>query len=323
MGVLETNKGKRSKGSAKRQKSRNPIHCLLTRRSFLLGSVALLPGSFILIPSSPLLLAEEEPLDHLNPYGPIANYRYLRRLWDPRVPGQVITKLWKRFEEDANPQYGEWALIFAYQWWRMTPLGNERIRVAHLSRLMSEKYRALHPDLPAGHLWHAVHTGMEALSIGILNALHFTPTYRRSLEEVTERFPDYFFGGAYTLLAKGYLKLPPFPLSIGDLNRAEEYLEKARPYQERRIAFWYLVYAELELLRKGQEAARAMVKRMEQEITPKDAFSLYSLVTSLHDASKLLEVVEKNQYDRYQWDPVLFPIDRQRIEALERRYLAS
>jgi hypothetical protein len=203
----------------------------------------------------------------------------------------------------------------------MTPLGEERKKVARFSRIMSEKYLKNHPDLPAGYLWLAVHTGMEALSIGILNALQFIPTYRRSLEEVIRRFPDYFFGGAYTLLAKGYLKLPPFPLSIGNLDLAEEYLEKARPYQERKIAFWYLVYAELKLLREGIQGAEGMIERMKMEISPKDAFSLYSLIASLHDADKLLEVVKKNEYDRYQWDPLLFPIDLDLIRRLENRFL--
>jgi hypothetical protein len=233
----------------------------------------------------------------------------------------MISRLWKEYEKNRNPDHGEWALIFSYHWWRMTPLGEERKRVAHLSRLMSEKYLKNHPDLPAGYLWLAVHTGMEALSIGILNALQFIPTYRRSLEEVIRRFPDYFFGGAYTLLAKGYLKLPPFPLSIGNLDLAEEYLEKARPYQERKIAFWYLVYAELKLLREGEKGAERMIERMKTEVIPRDAFSLYSLISSLHDAEKLLDVVKKSEYDRYQWDPLLFPIDLDLIRGLEKRYL--
>lgn len=291
---------------------------LWERRSFLLGLGASL--SFPLFPS--FLLPEEEPeLKRANPYGPLENYRYLRRLWRPGAAEPLIRRLWKAFEETGKEEYGEWALIFVYHWWRMTPLGKGRLEISRIGIEMSERFAKQHPRHPAGYMWKAVHTGTEVLSLGVLNALHYIPVYRRALDEVIRLSPQYFFGGAYTLLAKLYVKLPPFPLSIGDLGKGEEYLEKARPYQEKRIALWYLVYAELELLRKGVEGARAWLTRMEAEIVPKDAFSLYSLVASLHDGELFLKALEEKTYDRYQWDPILAPIEPELIQRIERRYL--
>lgn len=263
---------------------------------------------------------EEYSLKKLNPYGPLENYRYLRRLWRREENERIIQFLFEEWEKERDPDVGEWALLFSYHWWRMEPLGEKRVRVARVARKMSLMYQSYHPEDIRGFFWNAVHTGMEALSLGILNALQHIPTFTRNLEIVLKRDPTYFYGGTYTLLAKMYMKVPPFPLSVGDLTLSKKYLEEGRKYQERKIALWYLVAGELKIIEKKIDEGIRLLKRMEEEVRPTDAMTMYALIAGIHDGTKLREVVEKGTYDRYQWDPLLEPVDLNLIEQLESRY---
>ena len=75
----------------------------------------------------------------------------------------------------------------------------------------------------------ALYAGAEALTRGVLEALQLIPENQARLERVERDHPGYFYGSPALIVGKGYIKVPPFPLSVGNIAKGIAFLRKAVP----------------------------------------------------------------------------------------------
>ena len=249
------------------------------------------------------------PVKLYNPYGPVENYwKYLRPIfYDSGYGRAYIERLWRIYRRDGDPDIGEWVLQGVYLWWRAHEAQSERIKVAQIGQKMAVEFANNYPRAAPGHVMGAVFFGAEALSRGVLNAIHLVPKVDERLRATMEIDPEYMYGLAPCLLAKMYTKVPPFPMSIGDLDKAYEFLKTAEPVAKGTFAPWYLFRAEADLHRYGHEKAFETLARMKSEVKPENVATTYLLDSMLHDAEEFRRVMRDGTYNKYTWDPVLVP----------------
>ena len=149
--------------------------------------------------------------------------------------------------------------------------------------------------------------GVEALTLGILNALQLIPTYEKRLQASVERDPDYFYSMAAILRAKILIKTPPRPLSIGNVSKGLKVLDNVSQSARNKMAIWHLFYAEGELLLEGPGVALKRLHGIQDSVLPVDIATAVTLDQTLSDAVYFESVIEKKKYNKYTWDPVLIP----------------
>ncbi len=286
------------------------------RRTLLANCVG---GAAVLaLPATGLAVRPEDlDLDLFDPFGPIGtNYDRIRNV----VAGvhdvePFIKHLWDQYVSTGRREYGEWTLSYVNLWWQSLPQDkSERIRVARIGRKTSDRVAADHADSAAGPMWSAIFWGYEALINGVLDFLNQVPAFFKRLEEANSRDNSYMFGTATLGMAKAYIKLPPFPMSVGSLKKGYAYLDQVRPLMERHYALWYVVYAEAEMQRVGRDAAFQALDLIDR-VCPVDVASQYTFELSVYLRERFHEAVESGKYDKYLWDPLMEPIEALRTKV--------
>ena len=287
------------------------------RRRPLLGGLATTAASLALprIGEASLL---NVPLDHLDPFGPPdLYYDKLRSAFNrPKDAADLAKRLWAEFNRTGNGNYGHWAIMYIQLWWQSLPGDQGRIRASKIGKAMADKLTVAMPESAAGPYWSAVFFGFEALVRGVLDSLQMVPDFLRKFDEAQQRDPSYLMGSVYMAKAKAYTKLPAFPMSVGSLDKAFEYLDKAKPFQAERYAYFYIVLAEAELQRNGPEAALAALEGI-KNVCPSDVQSRYTYEMANILAEKLRAALAADTYNRYTWDPLLEPV----MELKERKFV--
>jgi hypothetical protein len=228
-----------------------------------------------------------------------------RFMYDPSALRRIVNLLFSRYRESGLLDLAEGAFFYGYSLWRALEDREEREKVTALIYKMGEEVEKRHPRAPLGFLMQAGATGMHIVTTGILNALHLAPKYRGMLEEGIRRDPQYFYGLLQILMGALYLKAPPFPVAVGDLNKAREYLEKAEVYARRKYGFWYIFYGEYLLLTAGLEATLKLREELVKETSPPNAYLAYIRDSAITDLDRLIERYRKKEYDKYLYSPLL------------------
>ncbi|MDR5866802.1 tetratricopeptide repeat protein [Halomonas koreensis] len=90
----------------------------------------------------------------------------------------------------------------------------------------AERAVAAHPDAAALHAWAGIVRSTQAGARGGLAALSLVKQARESLETALSLDPLALDGAAYTSLGALYYRVPGWPVSFGDDERAERYLQR-------------------------------------------------------------------------------------------------
>ncbi|RMF12723.1 MAG: hypothetical protein D6761_12265 [Candidatus Dadabacteria bacterium] len=250
------------------------------------------------------------PLDYLDPARPLDHVYEIMRptLFDLGQAQIAIERSWKAYTRSGDAKYAEWASLYAFNYWRMVDLGDARIRAARIGTKLTQQFRADHPEHPGGHFWSATFLGLEAISRGILDATQLIPEYQKHLERAAAMDETYFYASPLIGLAKLYVKAPRFPVSVGNLDRGLEYLEKARPYQEKHFAIWYVFKAEADYLKTGDTAQAIRWLDAMRSVRPVDSATQYALEMSIQDGVSLRKAISGGDYNKFKWDPLLTPL---------------
>ncbi|RMF18758.1 MAG: hypothetical protein D6761_01845 [Candidatus Dadabacteria bacterium] len=245
-------------------------------------------------------------VDALNPMAPDpARYRVLKRLIEkPDDALAAVDRLWLEYRATHRPVYADWALQYGLLWWQSLPDGADRAEAAALLQKLAAQLSREQPDHPAGPFWFAMFYGLEGLARGVLNALHMLPTFKDLLDRASTVSRDYFFGAIQTIQAKMYIKLPPFPVSYGDIDKGLALLEAGRLQQESVISLWHITRAEALYLKEGPEAALVALEGI-QKICPRDLLTAYNYEVGMFLAERFREAIANHTYNRYTWDPLL------------------
>ncbi|RMF15457.1 MAG: hypothetical protein D6761_07815 [Candidatus Dadabacteria bacterium] len=246
-------------------------------------------------------------LDQYDPLAPASrsHYEYIRRWFEtPTDAEHLVRALWQSYSDSGRFDHGHWALMYSQLWWQGLPAGEQRLRVSRIGRAMALKLMQAHPEHAAGPFWSAAFLGFDALVRGVLDSLNMIPEFFKLLDEAERRDPEYLLGTVWLAKAKAYIKLPPFPMSIGSVKKGVAYLEKARPLQEPAYGLWHITRAEAELATSGEAAALKALDGL-SNVCPPDMQSIYTYEISAWFAGKFRNVVANGTYNKYTWDPML------------------
>ena len=286
----------------------------LSRRTLLAQTSAAVIAGTLGIPTD--LLAAKLPLEAFNSFGPVDPAVYktvVTTAFDPNSGIKLVTNFWKSYLATGNLLDAENAVFYAFLWWRALPTsGPARTKAAVSARKMTAKLEDDHPNQPVGFFWSAAFYGLEALSRGVLNAVQLAPTYEKNLRRVHKQMPDYLYGGTACLLGKMYVKMPPFPLSVGDLSKGIKVMQTSEKYALGRFAMWYSFMAEGVLLSEGPQAAERWLDRMADEVKPPTLMMQIMYDMSVVDADAFRAAMRSGQYDKYRWDPYLQSLEQLR-----------
>ncbi len=104
--------------------------------------------------------------------------------------------------------------------------GGQRSRYYEQGRGYAEKILQEDPQNVAGHYWLGLNLGGLA-DVNRLQGRRLLPQILKELEQAAAINPGYDQGGAYRVLGRIYYSAPGRPLSIGDMNKSLDLLQKA------------------------------------------------------------------------------------------------
>jgi tetratricopeptide (TPR) repeat protein len=108
-----------------------------------------------------------------------------------------------------------------------TTAGNPRIEAFDALEKRAEAFTKQHPDRPEALIWEGIIESSYAGAKGGLGALSLCKEARGNLQAALKLDPMALDGAAYTSLGALYYKVPGFPLSFGDDDKARELLQQA------------------------------------------------------------------------------------------------
>lgn len=159
-----------------------------------------------------------------------------------------------------------WRLARAYEWVGRYAVPTEQADWFATAVAYAERAVETHPGGVDGRYWHALTLGRLGETQGVLRSLSVVSEMRRELETVLELAPDH--AGAHFALGMLYYRLPGWPLSFGDNNRALEYMTAAVELAPDNTTY-RLGLAELLLdMRRRDEAIALLEAILEMPLTP-------------------------------------------------------
>lgn len=283
---------------------------MLCRREFLvklgLGAAAeilLLPRK--LLPADPSYSLAELEL-YIREQPPSYYWKHSRKvLFDAQILSQLVPQFAQAYRDTKWVELGECAYYYGYAWWRVSSL-EQRRKIARFLVNFADEAIETHPQHPFGYCTKASAFGLEILTLGILDSLHYLPHYRKFLTTAIEKKRDYSYGLPLYLMAEMFVKAPPFPISVGNLEKAKEFFEEAYPFARGNSALYYVFFAEYTyLVTQSVEEAKKIKKKMLAEMRPPTQFEVYTLDLALADIEALFAVIESGKYDKYLYSPLL------------------
>ena len=232
----------------------------------------------------------------------------MKDLENPRVIKSILRDL--SFEIDKNPlNEFLWRLRFEYSliFWDILPPG-EKGEFARIAYAWGKKWTRLMPADPEGWLMRGLFLGAVAVSIGTLNALYFANNGKKFVEK------GYILGNgllkafAAGLLGRLYFKLPPFPLSFGNPDKAAIFLKEAISLDPATI-YYHVFLAELLAYQEKTDEALEILNAA-TKIKPRNWFQKVSYIWTMRTYDDLVDEVKsglKGKYNKYTYDFLINP----------------
>lgn len=281
----------------------------LTRRKVLqIGAATLYSPAITANASQPLDLSK------FDPFAPAtSHYAYVAKyVWKLESARELVNQLWLSYVNQGVKKHADWCFLYWYNYWRLVSLGENRIKTARIGVKMVEKVIAAEGVTAWNLFWKAAFLGLEAISKGVLDAAQSIAEFKKLMEESVRLDPTVYYANGYVGLAKLYSKAPPFPISVGDIDKGQLYLKLAEPHQRKKFALWYLFAADAYVALNEIDRARDVLGQL-GEVKPPDVVSQIIFETTKIDAASLMKEVDAGTYNKYKWDPMFTPLDTRKI----------
>jgi tetratricopeptide (TPR) repeat protein len=230
----------------------------------------------------------------------------VREMFDLSLVHEIVNHLLTLAKDrKGDPKVQEVLCEWSYFLWRLAKKKEEKLSSLQLMRRCAEELRKVNPHTPPAVVWGVMAVALESLTLGVLETFHRVVYLRPLFEEALTLAPRYFSAAPYWLNGRLYFKLPGFPLSIGDVRKSEEYLEKALELAPG-FAINHLFLAETKYYLGKKEEAFALLDEIPR-VKPTTYWEKYAKWPIMNSARAFREVIEKGEYDRYKWDPILIP----------------
>lgn len=194
---------------------------------------------------------------------------------------------------------------WSYFLWRLAKKKEDKLASLQVMRNCATELLKIDPHAAPSVVWSLMAAALEALTLGVLETFNKIMVIRSLFDEALKLAPRYFSSAPYWLNGRLYFKLPGFPLSIGDPKKSEGYLEKAKEFAPG-FATIYLFLAETKYFLGKKEEAFSLLDEIPR-VKPSSYWEKYAKWPTIHSARVFREILEKGEYDRYKWDPVLVP----------------
>lgn len=216
------------------------------------------------------------------------------RLYDRREDMANVRQSIEMLEawlENSPHEYGVlWRLARAYEWVGRYAASGDQVGLFADAVAYAERAVETQPEGVEGRYWYALTIGRLGEARGILRSLSAASDMRRELETVLELAPDH--AGAHFALGMLYHRLPGWPLSFGDNNRALELMSAAVELAPDNTTY-RLGLAELLLdLRRRDDAISQLETIIEMPLTPDEP------VESAEDKIKAQALIERYRPNR-------------------------
>lgn len=129
-----------------------------------------------------------------------------------------------------DPAFDAQLLLIQQAWAKAnyaTSPGNPRIEAFDALEKQAETFTKQHPERPEALIWEGIIESSYAGARGGLGALSLCKAARGNLQAALKLDPKALDGAAYTSLGALYYKVPGFPISFGDDDKAKELLQHA------------------------------------------------------------------------------------------------
>jgi tetratricopeptide (TPR) repeat protein len=182
----------------------------------------------------------------------------------------------------------------SYILWRLEKDDNaKRMKLANIALKASQELIKLNPKSEEGYYWMGASLGMIGTTRGVLNSLQLLPELKKAFETAITINDSYIHYNAYAHMGHLYLRLPGFPVSIGDRAKGLEYLKKAIQ-KDPKDAIAYLYLADFYWMTNEPALAMEQLKK----IFPLKADcpeQYFTLETSKRKAKFIIAAIEKGE----------------------------
>ena len=229
----------------------------------------------------------------------------LKQIEDPSFDRKIIKILSEQIKNNPNNlDLHRIRLDYTYFLWEVSPKKDVPQIIKFGNKAVDElcKYFPNHPHCP---LTRAIMLSLLGLELGPLNTLKGVPEVIKLYKKAAAENPRWFYCFAVRNLGRLYFKLPPFPVSVGSMVKAQKYLFKAyKMCPDHPDIYVYLGDLMYELGQK--EKAIKFVKKL-YTLKPKTWNEKIILTWTLRTVPVILKKYETGTYDKYNWDYLLDP----------------
>jgi len=205
--------------------------------------------AFLIAMASSFARADLSPADKT-----LVEKAYQTRQLNPKLLDDAIARLEQLDKESAGKPddkvLGELARLFFF---KADVLQNKADRIKGYQKSIDVADRALkiNPTNLLANFWYAAAIGKQGLDVGITRSLNNAKPMKEKLDAAIQVDGKYEHGGPYRALGRLYYKLPGWPISFGDNDKAFEQLKKA--YEVDPDFAWNKIYYAEILIKKGDK----------------------------------------------------------------------
>ncbi len=255
-------------------------------------------------------------------YGEVL-YSFDYRLYDPEKP--VTEKFIPTLKDIENPKFEKWIIVqltqelrknpknfdlhrirldYIYYLWEVSPSKDEKKIVKYGVNAVNELCKYF-PNHPHCYLSRAIMLSLLGLELGPLNTLEEVPRVIKLYQKAAAMNPTWFYCFAVRNLGRLYFKLPGFPASVGDYDKAEKYLKRAYRYCPDHPDI-YVYLGDLYYIQGKKKKAIEFVKKL-YTLKPRTWLEKIVLQWTLRTVPVIIKKYETGTYDKYNWDYLLDP----------------
>ncbi len=228
----------------------------------------------------------------------------LNKIEDVGYVESILDKLNKALRKDPhNLQLHILRNSYIYILWDIAPLKMKKA-IAKQGLKYAEETIKEFPNHPDGWIRKAIFLGTYAITIGILNALYLSKEVRDAALRAYSLNKKYYYAMPCQVLGRIYFKLPPFPLSYGNSDKAAKYLYEAYKYAPD-FAHVYMYLAELEASKGNVELAEKLLNKI-PDIQPRTWYELLIKKWTLRTLPKARKYL-KEKWNKYEYDFLIDP----------------
>jgi len=189
-----------------------------------------------------------------------------------------------------------------------TAENKEKESISKLNIKWAQEFLKYYPTNSFAMSMKSLFLGTYGLSQGVMNALYISNMGKKSLERAYELGNKWQKGFAAALLGRQYFKLPPYPISFGNLKSATKFAKISIKYQPNNAMF-YEFLAEIYAYKGEVDKAIKILNKI-KEIKPKCWYDIILKNRIINNYDIFLEILKsqlKGKYNKYKYDFFMDP----------------